>query len=33
MRIVSRGMPHPNAVHAEPNLEDVFLSHFGEVDL
>ena len=33
MRIVSRGMPYPNAVHAEPNLEDVFLSHFGEVDL
>lgn len=33
MRIVSRGMPHPDAVHAEPNLEDVFLSHFGEVEL
>ncbi len=33
MRIVCRGMPHPSAVHAEPNLEDVFLSHFGEVEL
>ena len=33
MRIVCRGMPHPGAVHAEPNLEDVFLSHFGEVEL
>ncbi len=33
LRIVSRGMPHPLAVHAEANLEDVFLSHFGEAEL
>ncbi len=33
VRIVSRGRPHPNAVHAEPNLEDVFLAHFGEGEL
>ncbi len=33
LRIVSRSMPHPAAVHAEPNLEDVFLSHFGEAEV
>lgn len=32
-RIVSRVKPHPDAVHAEPNLEDVFLSHFGEAEV
>ncbi len=33
LRIVSRAKPHPGAVPAEPNLEDVFLAHFGEAGL
>lgn len=33
VRIVSRSRPHPAAINTKPNLEDVFLSHFGEAEL
>ena len=33
VRIVSRSRPHPAAINTKPNLEDVFLSHFGEAKL
>jgi ABC-2 type transport system ATP-binding protein len=33
LRLLSDQQPHPSAVQVRPNLEDVFLSYFGEGDV